>query len=78
MSHACLAMPRKDFYGHKKSVHSVAWNCTGAQLASGSVDHSARIWTLDTTGFQVRIPSPHHTRLVDDVLTDMFSRRRSS
>ncbi|CEO96677.1 hypothetical protein PBRA_005281 [Plasmodiophora brassicae] len=46
------SMPRKDFYGHKKSVHSVAWNCTGAQLASGSVDHSARIWTLDTTGFQ--------------------------
>jgi THO complex subunit 3 len=32
-------------------VHSVAWNCTGRKLASGSVDRTARIWDI------------HHVRL---------------
>jgi WD40 repeat protein len=27
-------------------VHSVAWNCTGRKLASGSVDQTARVWTM--------------------------------
>jgi THO complex subunit 3 len=27
-------------------VHSVAWNCTGRKLASGSVDRTARIWDI--------------------------------
>ena len=27
-------------------VHSVAWNCTGKRIASGSVDQTARIWTM--------------------------------
>jgi hypothetical protein len=27
-------------------VHSVAWNCTGKRIASGSVDQTARIWTI--------------------------------
>lgn len=32
--------------GHTKKVHSVAWNCTGRKLASGSVDRTARIWDI--------------------------------
>ena len=28
-------------------VHSVAWNCTGQKLASGSLDKTARIWSID-------------------------------
>ncbi|KAL6046121.1 THO complex subunit 3 [Balamuthia mandrillaris] len=32
--------------GHKKEVHSVAWNCTGRKLASGSVDNTTRVWNI--------------------------------
>jgi len=30
-----------------QKVHSVAWNCIGTKLASGSVDQTARIWHID-------------------------------
>ena len=36
------------FYMFK--VHSVAWNCSGTKLASGSVDHTARVWNIDPQG----------------------------
>lgn len=35
-------------------VHSVAWNCNGRKLASGSVDQTARVWS---TTAPVRPPS---------------------
>lgn len=35
---------------HKQKVHSVAWNCTGTKLASGSVDQTARIWQIEPHG----------------------------
>ena len=31
-------------------VHSVAWNCLGTKLASGSIDHTARVWSIDPHG----------------------------
>ena len=31
-------------------VHSVAWNCTGTKLASGSVDQTARVWHIEPHG----------------------------
>lgn len=31
-------------------VHSVAWNCSGKKLASGSVDQTARIWHIEPHG----------------------------
>ncbi|CAO3599280.1 unnamed protein product [Absidia cylindrospora] len=34
----------KEYKGHKEQVHTVAWNCDGRRLASGSVDKTARIW----------------------------------
>ncbi|KAI5408870.1 variant 2, THO complex subunit 3 [Lathyrus oleraceus] len=40
----------REYSGHKKKVHSVAWNCIGTKLASGSVDQTARIWHIE----------PHH------------------
>ncbi|CAA6661558.1 unnamed protein product [Spirodela intermedia] len=40
----------REYQGHKKKVHSVAWNCTGTKLASGSVDHTARVWNIDPQG----------------------------
>ena len=32
----------KEYLGHKKKVHSLAWHCSGEKLASGSVDQSVR------------------------------------
>ncbi|SAM03480.1 hypothetical protein [Absidia glauca] len=34
----------KEYKGHKEQVHTVAWNCDGRRLASGSVDKTARVW----------------------------------
>jgi WD40 repeat protein len=33
-----------------QKVHSVAWNCIGTKLASGSVDQTARIWHIEPHG----------------------------
>lgn len=35
---------------HLLKVHSVAWNCTGMKLASGSVDQTARVWHIEPHG----------------------------
>ncbi|GAY35300.1 hypothetical protein CUMW_278280 [Citrus unshiu] len=40
----------REYTGHKKKVHSVAWNCTGTKLASGSVDQTARVWHIEPHG----------------------------
>ncbi|KAL5548787.1 hypothetical protein UlMin_004018 [Ulmus minor] len=32
---------------YKKKVHSVAWNCSGTKLASGSVDQTARVCQIE-------------------------------
>eukprot|EP00002_Diphylleia_rotans_P032515 TRINITY_DN6838_c0_g1_i1.p1 TRINITY_DN6838_c0_g1~~TRINITY_DN6838_c0_g1_i1.p1 ORF type:complete len:308 (+),score=64.53 TRINITY_DN6838_c0_g1_i1:65-988(+) len=32
--------------GHRKEVNTVAWNHDGSILASGSMDHSIRLWTM--------------------------------
>ncbi len=49
----CGSNPREihDFYCCCKwKVHSVAWNCTGTKLASGSVDQTARLWHIEPHG----------------------------
>ncbi|KAL6543034.1 THO complex subunit 3 [Orobanche hederae] len=40
----------REYQGHKKKVHSVAWNCSGTKLASGSVDQTARVWHIEPHG----------------------------
>ncbi|KAL4566944.1 hypothetical protein LXL04_031070 [Taraxacum kok-saghyz] len=40
----------REYQGHKKKVHSVAWNCSGTKLASGSVDQTARVWQIEPHG----------------------------
>ncbi|KAL5548802.1 hypothetical protein UlMin_004033 [Ulmus minor] len=42
---------------YKKKVHSVAWNCSGTKLASGSVDQTARVCQIE----------PHRHGKVKDV-----------
>ncbi|KAI8897950.1 WD40-repeat-containing domain protein [Globomyces pollinis-pini] len=37
----------KDFIGHKDKVHTIDWSCDGRRLASGSVDKTARVWSVE-------------------------------
>ena len=38
---------RREIVGHRKSIRSVAWNVAGRKLASGSVDHTARVYDVE-------------------------------
>ncbi|XP_074556976.1 THO complex subunit 3-like isoform X3 [Curcuma longa] len=62
----------REYQGHKKKVHSVAWNCPGTKLASGSVDHTARVWNIDAHGHgKVKdIELKGHTDSVDQLCWD--------
>ncbi|KAI3939390.1 hypothetical protein MKW98_022258 [Papaver atlanticum] len=62
----------REFQGHKKKVHSVAWNCLGTKLASGSVDQTARIWHIEPHGHgKVKdIELKGHTDSVDQLCWD--------
>jgi THO complex subunit 3 len=41
--------PSIELKGHRGNIHSLAWNSSGKYLASGSVDHTARIWMIDSS-----------------------------
>uniref|UniRef100_A0A0D9XC81 Anaphase-promoting complex subunit 4-like WD40 domain-containing protein n=1 Tax=Leersia perrieri TaxID=77586 RepID=A0A0D9XC81_9ORYZ len=62
----------REYFGHKKKVHSVAWNCLGTKLASGSIDHTARVWSIDPHGHsKVKdIELKGHTDSVDQLCWD--------
>jgi len=60
----------KDLLGHKKKVHSVAWNCNGRKLASGSVDQTVRVWTPLDHGAARDIELKGHTDSVDQLCWD--------
>jgi len=61
-------MRSQEFHGHKKKVHSVAWNMDGRRLASGSVDKTARVWTVDGEAKDVELRG--HTDSVDQLTWD--------
>ena len=60
----------KEFMGHKKKVHSLSWNCVGEKLASGSVDQSVRVWTIDATGRGTDTELKGHQDSVDQLRWD--------
>ncbi|KAG2682716.1 hypothetical protein I3760_11G203600 [Carya illinoinensis] len=62
----------REHQGHKKKVHSVAWNCSGTKLASGSVDQTARVWHIEPHGHgKVKdIELKGHTDSVDQLCWD--------
>jgi len=37
----------KEYSAHSAKVHSVAWNCDGRRLASGSYDQTASVFVWD-------------------------------
>lgn len=58
------------YFGHKKKAHSVAWSCTGAKLASGSVDQTVRVWVVDETGKATDTELKGHQDSVDQLRWD--------
>ncbi|XP_068636359.1 THO complex subunit 3-like isoform X3 [Aristolochia californica] len=62
----------REYQGHKKKVHSVAWNCTGVKVASGSVDQTARVWHIEPHGHgKVKdVELKGHTDSVDQLCWD--------
>jgi len=60
----------REFHGHKKKVHSVAWNSTGQRLASGSVDKTARLWSVEDHRKGKETELKGHTDNVDQVCWD--------
>eukprot|EP01103_Thecamoeba_quadrilineata_P006240 TRINITY_DN1596_c0_g1_i2.p1 TRINITY_DN1596_c0_g1~~TRINITY_DN1596_c0_g1_i2.p1 ORF type:complete len:206 (-),score=24.83 TRINITY_DN1596_c0_g1_i2:370-987(-) len=60
----------KEYHGHRKKVHSVAWNCRGDKLASGSVDQTARIWGIGGPVVSKDLELKGHTNSVDQLCWD--------
>ena len=51
-------------------MHSLAWSCNGAKLASGSVDQSVRVWAVDPTGRATDTELKGHQDSVDQLRWD--------
>jgi THO complex subunit 3 len=66
--------PTRELVGHKKEVHSVAWNCTGRKLASGSVDQTARIWSITRASQDLELKG--HTSSVHQLCWDPTNAER--
>jgi THO complex subunit 3 len=61
----------RELLGHKKEVHSLGWNMGGTRLASGSVDQTARIWSLEHGKHSLELRG--HTASVDQLAWDPTS-----
>ena len=64
----------RELTGHRRRVHSVAWNCTGRKLASGSVDQTARVYDVEHLSHSGRdVELKGHSDSVDQVSWDPSS-----
>lgn len=64
----------REIPGHRRRVHSVAWNCTGRKLASGSVDQTARVYDVEHGAHSGRdVELKGHSDSVDQVSWDPTS-----
>mmetsp|Transcript_25471 Transcript_25471/g.71224 ORF Transcript_25471/g.71224 Transcript_25471/m.71224 type:complete len:318 (-) Transcript_25471:351-1304(-) len=64
----------RELFGHKEKVYTVAWSCDGRRLASGSLDKTARVWSLDVAN-QGKLMKPDfqlngHSQSVDTLCWD--------
>ena len=60
----------REYYGHKRKVHSVDWSMSGKKLASGSVDQTARVWTIEGAGAGRDVELRGHSDSVDQIAWD--------
>ena len=60
----------KEYSGHKKKVHTVSWSCRGHKLASGSVDQTVRVWSIDQAGSAKSTELTGHSDSVDQLRWD--------
>lgn len=40
----------REYASHSSQVHSLGWSCDGKRLASGSIDNTLAIFSLDRNG----------------------------
>ena len=67
----------RELTGHRRRVHSVAWNCNGRKLASGSVDQTARVYDVEHGSHSGRdVELKGHGDSVDQVSWDPSSTNR--
>ncbi|KAG4305146.1 hypothetical protein PORY_001316 [Pneumocystis oryctolagi] len=51
--------------GHNDIVKTLGWNCSGSRIASGSADHTLRIWNPDKLELRYSTELKGHTSSVD-------------
>ncbi|XP_052772137.1 THO complex subunit 3-like [Mya arenaria] len=57
----------REFSAHSSKVHSVAWNCDGRKLASGSYDKSVNVFHLDRDRLSKDVTFRGHSDSVDQL-----------
>jgi len=57
----------KEYGGHTHKIHSVAWNCDGRRLASGSFDKTVCIFQMDRDKLSKEVTFKGHTDSVDQL-----------
>lgn len=58
---------QKEYGAHSAKVHSVAWNCDGRKLASGSFDQTANVFNLEKDRLSREQSYKGHTDSVDQL-----------
>ena len=64
---ALVASRCRDYRGHRGSIHCIGWSCTGQKLASGSSDHSIRIWAYPANSKECILEIKGHYGPVEQV-----------
>ncbi|KAG5438483.1 hypothetical protein PCANB_002587 [Pneumocystis canis] len=60
----------KTIRGHSELVKTLDWNCSGSRIASGSADHTVRIWNPDKLEVRYSTELKGHASSVDHVSWD--------
>jgi THO complex subunit 3 len=63
----------KEYRHHSSKIHSVRWNCDGRKLASGSLDKSVIIYSLEKDRFAKEKTFHGHQGPVDQLTWHHFN-----